>query len=231
MDVILRNLPHMMRGLELTIILSLASLAGSLVGGTFLALLRMSPSWWLRWPAIIYIDVVRMIPLIMVIFWVFFLLPLVTDQPFTPIVAVLVALIGFNSSYMAEVIRAGIQTVPTGLVEAARCSGLNHVQTTARIVLPIAFKNMLPALVNRFVALVLGTSLAYVIGATEFFRAANDINNRVFRPYEIYTFVALVYFVLCFGLSLLGRSLERRLSRGQRLITDHSTINQSIARA
>lgn len=218
MDIILRNLPYMMRGLELTIMLSLVSLVGSSIGGTFLALLRMSPWWWLRWPAILYIDIVRMIPLIMVIFWVFFLIPILTGQPVTPVVAALVALIGFNSSYMAEVIRAGIQTVSAGLFEAARSSGLNHCQTMARIVLPLAFKNMLPAIVSRFIALFMGTSLAYIIGATEFFRAANDINNRVFRPYEIYTFVAVVYFVFCYSLSLLGRLLERRLARGQRPI-------------
>ena len=222
MDVILANLPYMMRGLELTIVLSIVSLAGSFAAGTFLALLRMSPWWWLRWPAIVYIDVVRMIPLIMVIFWVFFLIPIVTGHPVTPIVAALTALIGFNSSYMAEVIRAGIQTVPTGLVEAARSSGLSHLQATARIVLPIALKNMLPAIVSRFIALFMGTSLAYIIGATEFFRAANDINNRVFRPYEIYTFVAIVYFVFCYALSLIGRALERRLSRGQRHISGQS---------
>lgn len=219
LDVILRNLPYMMRGLELTVILSLVSLAGSFIAGTILALLRMSPWWWLRWPAILYIDIVRMIPLIMVIFWVFFLIPIVTGQPVTPVIAALAALIGFNSSYMAEVIRAGIQTVSTGLVEAARSSGLSHAQAMTRIVLPLAFKNMLPAIVSRFIALFMGTSLAYIIGATEFFRAANDINNRVFRPYEIYTFVAVVYFLFSYALSLLGRWLERRLARGQRPIT------------
>ena len=114
----------MMRGLELTIILASLSLVGSFIGGTLLAVLRMSPWWWLRWPAILYIDVVRMIPLVMVIFWVFFLIPILTGRPVTPLVAALAALIGFNSSYMAEVVRAGIQTVPKGLVEAARSSGL-----------------------------------------------------------------------------------------------------------
>lgn len=219
MDVILRNFPYMMRGLELTIILASLSLVGSFIGGTLLAVLRMSPWWWLRWPAILYIDVVRMIPLVMVIFWVFFLIPILTGRPVTPLVAALAALIGFNSSYMAEVVRAGIQTVPKGLVEAARSSGLNYLQAMTRIVLPIAFKNMLPAIVSRFIALFMGTSLAYIIGATEFFRAANDINNRVFRPYEIYTFVAVVYFVFCYALSLLGRLLEHRLSRGQQPIS------------
>ena len=88
----------------------------------------------------------------------------------------------------------------------------------AVIVLPIALKNMLPALVSRLIALLMGTSLAYIIGVTEFFRAANDINNRVLRPYEIYGFVAIVYFVLCYALSLFGRALERRLSAGEYML-------------
>lgn len=215
MDIVLRNLPYMLRGLQLTVLLAVVGLAGSFAVGTLLAMLRMSPWRALRWPAAVYIDVVRMVPLVMVIFWVFFLIPKLSGQPVTPVSAALIALVGFNASYMAEVIRAGIQTVPFGLVEAARSSGLSYVQAMSRIVLPIAFKNMLPAIVSRFIALFMGTSLAYIIGVTEFFRAANDINNRVFRPYEIYTFVAIVYFVFCYALSLLGRSLERRLAFGQ----------------
>jgi His/Glu/Gln/Arg/opine family amino acid ABC transporter permease subunit len=215
MDVIWRNLPYMLRGLELTVVLATVSLVGSFVLGTLLALLRMSAWRALRWSAAVYVDVVRMIPLVMVIFWVFFLIPKLSGQPVTPVVAALIALTGFNASYMAEVIRAGIQTVPNGLVEAARSSGLTYMQTMTRIVLPLAFKNMLPAIVNRFIALFMGTSVAYIIGVTEFFRAANDINNRVFRPYEIYSFVAVVYFLFCYCLSLLGRALERRLAVGQ----------------
>jgi polar amino acid transport system permease protein len=127
--------------------------------------------------------------------------------------AALVALIVFNTSYMAEVIRAGIQSVPRAQMEAARASGLTYVQAMRFVILPQAIKNMVPALVNRFVALFMGTSLAYIIGVTEFFRAANNVNNRVYRSYEIYGFVAIVYFLCCYSLSLLSQLLERRLAR------------------
>ena len=151
----------------------------------------------------------------MVIFWVFFLIPILTGRPVGAITAALVALVAFNSSYMAEVIRAGIQSVPRGLVEAARCSGLTYRHCMWHVVLPIATKNILPALISRLVALVMGTSLVYIIGVTEFFRAATNINNRVFRPYEIYFFVALVYFALCYSLSIFGSFLDKRLSLGE----------------
>lgn len=218
MDAIVANLPYMLRGLQLTFLLSIATLVGSLIGGTVFALMRMSPWWWLRWPAILYIDLVRMTPFIMVIFWVFFLIPILVGYSVNPITAALIALIGFTTSYMAEVIRAGIQTVPSGLLEAARSSGLGFVQAMSHVVLPIAFRNILPTLINRFVAIIMGTSLAYIIGVTEFFRAANDINNKVFRPYEIYTFVAIVYFVCCFALSLLGRFVAQKLAHGDQRI-------------
>ena len=212
---LLRNAPYMLDGLATTIVLAFVSLLGSLVAGTFLALLRLSPWWWLRWLAVIYVDVLRMVPLIMVIFWFFFLIPILTGSPVGAITAAVAALVAFNASYMAEVIRAGIQSVPRGLIEAARCSGLNYRQCMWHIVLPIAVRNILPALVSRLVALVMGTSLVYIIGVTEFFRAATNINNRIFRPYEIFIFVALVYFVLCYALSVFGGFLEKRLSRGE----------------
>ena len=133
MDVIIKNLPYMLRGLQLTLALSLVGLIGSLVVGTLLAMMRMSPWWWLRWPAIFYIDGMRMIPLVMVMFWLFFLLPILTGHPVTPVLAVGMALIAFSASYMAEVIRAGIQTVPRGLIEAARSSGLTYSHCMSRI--------------------------------------------------------------------------------------------------
>ncbi|HEV8614753.1 MAG TPA: amino acid ABC transporter permease [Methylomirabilota bacterium] len=213
--VIVENLPYMLSGLQWTFILAAVSMAGSFAAGTVFALLRLAPSAWLRRPAIVYIDVMRTIPLIMVIFWVFFLVPVLTGRPTTPVKAALFALIVFNTSYMAEVIRAGIQSVPRAQTEAARASGLTHLQIMRFVILPQAFKNMLPALVNRFIALFMGTSLAYIIGVTEFFRAANNVNNRVYRSYEIYGFVAVVYFVCCYSLSLLSQVLERRLARSE----------------
>ncbi|HET8577609.1 MAG TPA: amino acid ABC transporter permease [Methylomirabilota bacterium] len=214
--VIVENLPYMLSGLQWTVLLASISMVGSFVAGIVFAVLRLSPYRWLRWPAILYIDIMRTIPLIMVIFWVFFLIPVLTGQPTTPVKAALLALIAFNTSYMAEVIRAGIQSVPRGQMEAARACGLSYLQAMRFVILPQAIKNMVPALVNRFIALFMGTSLVYIIGVTEFFRAANNVNNRVYRSYEIFGFVAIVYFVCCYSLSLLSRVFERRLTRAER---------------
>ena len=209
----------MLSGLQWTFILAAVSMVASFGAGIVFAMLRLSPYPWLRGPAIVYIDVMRTIPLIMVIFWVFFLVPVLTGRPTTPVRAALFALIVFNTSYMAEVIRAGIQSVSRTQTEAARASGLTHLQTMRFVILPQAIKNMVPALVNRFIALFMGTSLAYIIGVTEFFRAANNVNNRVYRSYEIYGFVAVVYFVCCYSLSLISQLLERRLARPDRVLT------------
>lgn len=222
--VIVENLPYMLSGLQWTVILASLSMLGSFAAGVVFAMLRLSPYRWLRWPAVFYIDVMRTIPLIMVIFWVFFLIPVLTGRPTTPVKAALLALIAFNTSYMAEVIRAGIQSVPRGQMEAARACGLTYLQAMRYVILPQAIKNMVPALVNRFVALFMGTSLAYIIGVTEFFRAANNVNNRVYRSYEIYTFVAIVYFVCCYSLSLLSNVLERRLSRAEHFTAQPASV-------
>lgn len=214
--VIVENLPYMLQGLECTLSLAAVAMVGSFVLGTVFAMMRLSASRWLRWPAVLYIDVVRTVPLIMVIFWVFFMLPVVTGHSTTPLHAALIALIAFNTSYMAEVIRAGIQSVSRGQAEAAKATGLTYLQAMRFVILPQALANMVPALVSRFIALFMGTSLAYIIGVTEFFRAANNVNNRVYRSYEIYGFVAIVYFVCCYSLSLLSGVLERRVGAGDR---------------
>jgi His/Glu/Gln/Arg/opine family amino acid ABC transporter permease subunit len=210
--VILENLPYMLTGLQMTVMLSVVGMAGSFVGGAAFAMLRLSPWWWVRWPAILYIDIVRTVPLIMVIFWAFFLMPVLTGHATTPVKAAIFALILFNTSYMAEVIRAGIQSIPKGQTEASRAIGLTYLQAMRHVVLPQALRHMSPALVSRFIALFMGTSLVYIIGVTEFFRAANNVNNRVYRSYEIYGFVAIVYFVCCYALSLASSALERRFA-------------------
>ncbi len=208
------NLRYLLNGLGITIALALLSFAGCLVVGTALALMRLSHWHWLRVPTALYIDVVRMVPLIMVIFWFFFLLPVLIGRPIDPFIAGLAALVAFHSTYIAEVMRAGIQAVPRGLTEASRSCGMSYRHSMWYVVLPVAVRNMLPALVNRFVALFMGTSLVYVIGVTDFFRAAANVNMRVFRPYEVFIFVALVYFAFCYSISRFGLYLERRLATG-----------------
>lgn len=215
-SVIPQNLPYMLQGLGVTFLLAIAGMIASLVTGTLFAMMRISKIAAIRIPAGLFIDVMRTIPLMMVIFWFFFLIPLITGQPVDPLTAALIALIVFNTSYMAEVIRAGLQSVHRTQTEAAYSSGLSYLQMMWYVVLPQAFRNMLPAIVSRLVALVMGTSLAYIIGVTEFFRAANNVNNRVYQSYVIYGFVALVYFVCCYSLSLLGRYLEGRLDPASR---------------
>ncbi|MCC6469936.1 MAG: amino acid ABC transporter permease [Alphaproteobacteria bacterium] len=210
-SVIPLNLPYMLHGLGVTFLLAIVSMVASILTGTIFAMMRVSKIAAIRVPAAMFIDVMRTIPLIMVMFWFFFLIPLLTGQPVSAMVAAMVALIVFNTSYMAEVIRAGLQSVHRTQFEAAYSSGLRYLQTMLYIVLPQAFRNMLPAIINRLVALVMGTSLAYIIGVTEFFRAANNVNNRVYQSYVIYGFVAVVYFLCCYSLSLLGRHLERQL--------------------
>ena len=217
MQVIIANLPYMMRGLLVTLELAVAGLAGSLLLGILLAALRLYAWRGVRMVVGAGVDLMRMVPLIMVMFWIFFLIPILTGQPIDPLLAASVALIVFNASYMAEIVRAGILAVPRGLAEAARASGLGVSTMFLHVVLPLACKSMLPAMVNRFVTLFMATTLAYTIGVTEFFRTATQVNARVFQPFEILGFVALTYFVFCSALSLLGRWLAVRLGRADRV--------------
>lgn len=228
-SVIARNLPYMLDGLVLTVILALTSMTASLITGTVFAMLRLASNPWVRIPTGIFIDVMRTIPLIMVIFWFFFLLPIVTGRPVTPISAVLIALVVFNTSYMAEVIRGGILSVPKTQMDAVRATGVGYLRAMWHVILPQAFRNMLPALISRFVALFMGTSLAYIIGVTEFFRAANNVNNRVYQSYVIYGFVAIVYFVCCYALSFVGQRLQSRLDPVSRATTDRLIPQSSLS--
>jgi His/Glu/Gln/Arg/opine family amino acid ABC transporter permease subunit len=211
-DVVLQNLPYLMRGLRMTAMITLVCMAASLALGVVLALLRRSPLRALSTAATIYIEVLRSTPLLMVIFWFYFLLPLLTGRSLEPLVAGIVALVAFQSAYVAEIVRAGIASVKAGQLEAALGLGLPYRSAMGRVVLPQAFRNMLPALVARFVALFKSTSLLYVIGVVEFFRAATIVNSREFRPMEIFLFVAFVY--LCCGVaaSAIGAWLERTMA-------------------
>ena len=211
-DVVLQNLPYLMRGLRLTAVITLVCMVASLAVGVALALLRRSAVRALSAAATAYIETLRSTPLLMVIFWFYFLLPLLTGKSLEPLVAGIVAMVAFQSAYVAEIVRAGITSVKAGQLEAAVALGLSYRSAMWRVVLPQAFRNMLPALVARFVALFKSTSLLYVIGVVEFFRAATIVNSREFRPMEIFLFVAFVY--LCCGVaaSVIGAWLERTMA-------------------
>lgn len=214
--VLVRNQAYFMAGLWTTLSLAAISIALSFVLGTLLGLGRISENKLLRWPSIIYIELVRATPLIMVIFWIFFLMPVLSGRPIPPFQSAVVAFTIFTSAYIGEIVRAGIQAVPKGQFEAAYSSGLNRWEAMRLVVLPQALTKMIPPLVTQFIALFKDTSLAYIIGVLELTRRATIVNNREYQSFAIFGFVAVVYFIFCYALSRYAKGLERRLAVARR---------------
>jgi glutamate/aspartate transport system permease protein len=220
-DVIERSLPYLFRdGMTFTVTLTLLAMTGGIVLGTLLAMMRLARFRVLAALAAGYVNLMRSIPLVLVIFWFFFLVPYIgawilrEPRPIHvgPFYSALVTFTMFEASYYCEIMRAGIQSIPRGQVWSSYALGLDYWQTMGHIVLPQAFRNMLPVLLTQTIILFQDTSLVYVISATDFLGAASKIANRDYRLVEMYTFVAVVYFVICFGLSLLVRRLQARIA-------------------
>lgn len=202
-------------GLVLTLILSVLGILLAFPLSVVLALLRTSPWPLLRAPAIAVIYVVRGLPLIMFIFWAYFGIPALLGRNVSGFTTMLAALVIYESAYLAEVIRAGIEALPKGQVEAARSTGLTHFQTQRLIVLPQALYNMLPSMLSQFISTIKETSLGYVISVQELTFAANQVNGMLLtQPFEVYTLLALTYFALCFlltrGVGWIERLVRRR---------------------
>jgi glutamate/aspartate transport system permease protein len=218
LSVIMRALPFLLDGLLYTVKISLVAMAGGILFGTLLALMRLSSH---RLPALLaagYVNLMRSVPLILVIFWFFFLVPELLawmralSDP-VPVGAEKTAYITFTlfeAAYYCEVIRAGIQSVPKGQVAAAKAIGLTYRQAMTYVILPQAFRAMIPVLLTQTIILFQDTSLLYVISATDFLGAASKIAQRDGRLVEMYLFAAAVYFALCFALSKLVAHLRRR---------------------
>lgn len=201
-------------GLVATLGLAAISLTLALPCGVLLALGRISPYRIFRWPASTIVYVVRGLPLLMFIFWAYFFVPVLIGRPVAGVTTMVVALVCYESAYLAEIIRAGIQALPPGQQEAGRALGLSYMQTMRRIILPQALYNMLPSMLSQFVSTVKETSLAYVIGVQELTYAANQINSVLLtRPFEVFGLLALTYFILNFGLSALVHLTEKRIGK------------------
>jgi His/Glu/Gln/Arg/opine family amino acid ABC transporter permease subunit len=209
--IIVRNWPVLLSGFINTLKLAVLAIGASFVLGVVAGALRLSRSPYLHYPAVLYIEVIRGVPLIMVIFWFYFLAPILAGRPLDDFTSALIAFIVFEAAYLAEIVRAGIQSVPLGQVQAAISTGLTHPQAMRHVILPQAIRNMIPALVTRFIVLFMDTSLAYIIGYRELTRVARIIAEREFRAFEVYTFIAIVYFVCTYAMSLVAQRLERRL--------------------
>ncbi|WP_395351914.1 amino acid ABC transporter permease [Variovorax sp. UC122_21] len=200
-------------GLAITLLLSVLGLALAFPLGVAIALARMSTFACLRFPALAVIYVVRGVPLVMFIFWVYFFVPVLTGRTVSGFTTMVVTLVIYQAAYLAEIVRAGIEGLPSGQAEAARAIGLNYRQAMTKVVLPQALYNMVPALVSQFVSTIKETSLGYVISVNELTFAANQINSSLMtQPFQVYFVLAAIYFCLCFSLTRLARWLERRIA-------------------
>ena len=209
-NVILENLHFLIEGMQLTLLLTLAAICGGLVLGTLLALARLSGFWLLSLVSSTYVNFFRSMPLILVIFWFYFLVPLILGQPVGGYYSVLIAFVLFEAAYYCEIIRAGIQSVSKGQVYAGQAVGLNYFQNMCYIVLPQAFRNMIPVLLTQAIILFQDTSLVYVVGVKDFLVSADLVANRENRIFEMFTTVACVYLIICLSGSILIRKLQRR---------------------
>jgi His/Glu/Gln/Arg/opine family amino acid ABC transporter permease subunit len=195
-----------------TLALALPAIGLGFVLGTLVALGRLSRWPLVYYPATLYVEVIRGVPLVMVIFWFWFFIPIALGVPLPQYGVALTAFVVFEAAYLAEIIRAGIQSVPRGQVEAAEATGLGYRAVMRRVVLPQAFRNMLPSLVTQFIILFKDTSLASIIGYMDLTKAAQAVNQREIRPFELYLTIAVVYWLCTFGMSRVARLLELRLS-------------------
>ncbi len=196
-------------GLSLSILLAFIALTTSFAIGLVAGLGRLSKSPLISTPSVLYIELVRGNPLIMVIFWVYFFSPILTGIQMDVFWSASIAFIIFSGAYLAEIVRAGVKAIPPGQLEAATASGLNYFKAMRFVILPQALKMMIPAIVGQFIALFKDTSLAYIIGVFELTTVAQTINNRLMiYPFEIYTTIAVLYFICCYSMSMVARRLE-----------------------
>lgn len=212
-SVIADNFPFLMAGLWMSVKLAVVTICFSFPLGCVIAIGRLSKRRWLRYPSAALVNTLRSNPLILIVFWFFFLVPILTGKPIGDFMSVLAAFVVFFSAYFAEIVRAGIQSVGRNQIQAGLSTGLTYSQSMRLIVLPQALRSMLPALVTECIIVFQGTSIAYVVGMSEFLHSTFVVTERTVRPVELYLFAAAVYFVVCFSGSLMARKLEKSMVR------------------
>lgn len=200
------------KGLIFSVQLTLIAMLGGIALGTVLALMRLSGRKWLELPAAFYVNTLRSIPLVMVILWFFLLIPMLTGQPMGAELSAIITFTVFEAAYYSEIMRAGIQSVPKGQVFAGYAMGMSYRQTMQLVVLPQAFRNMLPVLLTQTIILFQDTSLVYAIGAYDLLKGFEVAGKNFNRPVETYLVATAVYFVICFGLSMMVRRLQKRIA-------------------
>jgi len=215
-DVVFDNKDLLLKGLRNTVWLAIVSMSFALVFGLVLAIMRLSPWRLISWPASLYINVIRGIPLLVLIFYVFFGFALWLDITFTNFQAGVISLVVFHTAFMAEIYRAGLQAVPVGQKEAALSLGMSVPRAFFSITLPQALRISIPTSGNDFVGMVKDTSLVGIIGIFELYRTGQKLVSDTFLPFEVWTGVAIMYIVVVFVIDIVVRLLERGLRPGLR---------------
>jgi glutamate/aspartate transport system permease protein len=200
-----------LKGLAFSFQLTLIAMVGGIALGTVLALMRLSGKPWLAVPAAAYVNTLRSIPLVMVILWFFLLIPLLIGRPMGAELSAVITFTVFEAAYYSEIMRAGIQSVPKGQVHAGYAVGMTYGQCMQLVVLPQAFRNMLPVLLTQTIILFQDISLVYAIGAYDLLKGFEVAGKNFNRPVETYLIAAVVYFIICFSLSMLVRRLQRKI--------------------
>jgi len=201
-----------LKGLYFSLMLTVIATLGGVLFGTLLALMRLSGRKWLDLPATLYVNGMRSIPLVMVILWFFLLVPAVIGRPIGAELSAVITFIAFEAAYFSEIMRAGIQSIPRGQVFAGQALGMTYGQNMRLVVLPQAFRNMLPVLLTQTIILFQDTSLVYAIGAYDMLKGFEVAGKNYGRPIEAYLAAAVLYFVICYALSWAVKRLHQRIA-------------------
>jgi polar amino acid transport system permease protein len=212
-QVIIESLPYLMKGLEVTLYVTAMSLTLSLVVGLFAGMMRLSKNWLVYGIATTYIAILRNTPLLVQLIWVYYCLPLLLGIDVNAVTSCIIALTLHGGAYVGEIVRAGIQSIDVGQEEAAKSIGMTYPQLMRKVILPQAFRRIIPPLANEGVTLLKYSSLVSTLGVADLTYNAQLVATTTFRPLEVYTFLALQYLVLCLVLSYFTYRLELRLAR------------------
>jgi len=203
---------YVLKGLYFSVTLTVVATLGGIFFGTLLALMRLSGKKWLDAPAAFYVNGMRSIPLVMVILWFFLIVPFIIGRPIGAEVSAFITFIAFEAAYFSEIMRAGIQSIPRGQVFAGQALGMSYKQNMTLVILPQAFRNMLPVLLTQTIILFQDTSLVYAIGAYDMLKGYETAGKNFGRPVEMYLLAAVSYFVICYALSALVKRLHKKIA-------------------
>ena len=201
-----------LKGLWFSLVLTVVATIGGIFFGTLLALMRLSGKKWLDVPASIYVNGMRSIPLVMVILWFFLLVPFIIGRPIGAEYSAFITFIAFEAAYFSEIMRAGIQSIPRGQVFAGQAVGMSYRQNMMLVILPQAFRNMLPVLLTQTIILFQDTSLVYAIGAYDLLKGFETAGKNYGRPIEMNLAAAVLYFIICFALSWMVKQLHKKIA-------------------